>query len=74
MTNLAFLPNAFLKEITATEYKRKITSFYNNHFTLADLDEHQVELPLALNPKEQNHSSDDGVQPRHKVFLEVKSG
>ena len=50
LTNLAFLPNALLKEITATEYKRKITSFYNNHFTLADLDEHQVELPLALNP------------------------
>ena len=50
MTNLAFLPNALLKEITATEYKRKITSFYNNHFTLADLDEHQEELHLALNP------------------------
>jgi len=42
LTNLAFLPNALLKEITATEYKRKITSFYNNHFTLADLDEHQM--------------------------------
>ena len=43
MTNLAFLPNALLKEITATEYRRSITSFYNNHFTLKDLDEQQVQ-------------------------------
>ena len=42
LTNLAFLPNALLKEITATEYKRSITSFYNNHFALADLEEQQV--------------------------------
>jgi len=42
LTNLAFLPNALLKEITATEYKRSITSFYNNHFALADLEEQQM--------------------------------
>ena len=34
--------NVVLKEITATEYRRSITSFYNNHFTLEDLDEQQV--------------------------------
>ena len=33
---------ALLLEITATEYRRSITSFYNNHFTLEDLDEQQV--------------------------------
>ena len=49
LTNLAFLPNALLKEITATEYKRSITSFYNNHFALADLEEQQV-VDFYLSP------------------------
>ena len=34
--------NVLLLEITATEYRRSITSFYNNHFTLEDLNEQQV--------------------------------
>jgi len=42
MTNLAYLPNSLLKEITATEYRRSITSFYNNHFTIEDLNEQQM--------------------------------
>ena len=51
LTNLAFLPNALLKEITATEYKRSITSFYNNHFALADLEEQQVGGFILNSPK-----------------------
>ena len=51
LTNLAFLPNALLKEITATEYKRSITSFFNNHFALADLEEQQVGGFILNSPK-----------------------
>jgi hypothetical protein len=42
MTNANFLPNVFLKEITGTEYTREISGFYNNHFTLSDLDQQQA--------------------------------
>ena len=48
LTNLAFLPNALLKEITATEYKRSITSFYNNHFALAEKAQQKLVLGSCI--------------------------
>ena len=42
MTNAGFLPNAILKEITGTEYKRNIDDFFNDKFTLEILDKQQV--------------------------------
>ena len=41
MTNLAFLPNALLKEVTGTEYHKKIPSFFNDNHDLEELDRQQ---------------------------------
>ena len=41
MTNIAFLPNALLKEVTGTEYHKKIPSFFNDNHDLAELDRQQ---------------------------------
>ena len=42
MTNPSFLPNALLKGITATSYKKmKVPGFYNQNHKLADLDQIQ---------------------------------
>jgi hypothetical protein len=38
LTNSSFLPNALLKELTATEYGQKVGGFFNLNHTLADLD------------------------------------
>jgi hypothetical protein len=59
MTNANFLPNVFLKEITGTEYTRKISGFYNNNITLSDLDMQQAlvhaldTMPEWMNPPDQ---------------------
>ena len=37
MTNIAFLPNALLKEVTGTEYHYKIPSFFNDNHDLEEL-------------------------------------
>ena len=48
MTNPSFLPNALLRGITATSYKRtKISGFYNQNHELAELDQVQDRI-LAL--------------------------
>ena len=41
MTNIAFLPNALLKEMTGTEYQNKFSSFFNDNHDLEDLDKQQ---------------------------------
>ena len=41
MTNIAFLPNALLKEVTGTSYHHKIPSFFNNNHDLEELDRQQ---------------------------------
>ena len=41
MTNIAFLPNALLKEVTGTEYHHKIPSFFNDNHDLKELDRQQ---------------------------------
>ena len=41
MTNIAFLPNALLKEVTGTEYHHKIFSFFNDNHDLKELDRQQ---------------------------------
>ena len=41
MTNIAFLPNALLKEVTGTEYHKQIPSFFNNNHDLKELDRQQ---------------------------------
>ena len=52
MTNPAFLPNALLKEITATEYARtKIPAFFNDNHNLTELDRQQRRIfELANKP------------------------
>ena len=51
MTNIAFLPNAILKEVTATEYQRDLSSFYNKNFDLEDFEEQQKMMhSLASKP------------------------
>ena len=41
MTNIAFLPNALLKEVTGTDYHLKIPSFFNDNHDLKELDRKQ---------------------------------
>ena len=52
MTNPAFLPNALLKEITATEYAgTKIPAFFNENHNLTELDRQQRRIfELANKP------------------------
>ena len=50
MTNPSFLPNALLKEITGTEYSRKIPGFFNNNHNLTELDRQQARI-FALENK-----------------------
>ena len=44
LTNPAFLPNALLKELTGTEYRRKIPRFFNDNHKLAELDRQQMRI------------------------------
>jgi hypothetical protein len=60
MTHSNFLPNVFLKEITGTEYTREISGFYNNHFTLSDLDMQQA-MVHALDTRPQWRNTTDPV-------------
>ena len=41
MTNIVFLPNALLKEVTGTEYHHKIFSFFKVNHDLKELDRQQ---------------------------------
>ena len=51
MTMTSFLPNAIMKEITATEYTANITELHLDNFTLDDLNTQQEMIyKMALKP------------------------